>query len=128
MLAIRGGKFMENKKIMDIAKQVFCITALTGFLGICLTESSSSGGRIKITVFFLMLIASVIIRLILQNPKAVFKYSLMTVIVIILGLIKLISVICTATYNVFYYIDRGCRSMISKLDSAYHTAKKLKTS
>ena len=128
MLAIRGGKFMENKKIMDIAKQVFCITALTGFLGICLTESSSSGGRIKITVFFLMLIASVIIRLILQNPRAVFKYSLMTVIVIILGLIKLISVICTATYNVFYYIDRGCRSMISKLDSAYHTAKKLKTS
>ena len=119
---------MENKKIMDIAKQVFCITALTGFLGICLTESSSSGGRIKITVFFLMLIASVIIRLILQNPRAVFKYSLMTVIVISLGLIKLISVICTATYNVFYYIDRGCRSMISKLDSAYPTAKKLKTS
>ena len=119
---------MENKKIMDIAKQVFCITALTGFLGICLTESSSASGKVKITVFFLMLIASVIIRLILQNPRAVFKHSLMTLIVICLGLIKLISIICTAMYNVFYYIDRGCRSMISKLDSAYHTAKKLKTS
>ena len=118
---------MENKKVMDIAKQVFCITALTGFLGICLTESSSAGGRIKITVFFLMLIASVIIRLILQNPRAVFKHSLMTLIVICLGLIKLVSVICTAMYNVFYYIDRGCRSMIRKLNSAYHAAEKLKT-